>query len=111
MEKSISQTAKAVLGKRYLKKDSSGKIMKNRPGSNGGFADMLIKLGISYDSPGAVAQAESVMSVISKESKNASAELAKKRGNFPAYNKSIYNNPQTPFMRNATTTTIAPTGT
>ena len=76
-----------------------------------GFADMLIKLKIPYDSPGAVAQAEGVMSIISKESKNASAELAKKRGNFPAYNKSIYNNPQTPFMRNATTTTIAPTGT
>jgi len=76
-----------------------------------GFADMLLKLGIAYDSDEAVSQAEKVMSTISKESKNASAALAKKRGNFPAYKKSIFDNSSTPYMRNATTTTIAPTGT
>ncbi|MBW2607535.1 MAG: vitamin B12-dependent ribonucleotide reductase [Deltaproteobacteria bacterium] len=76
-----------------------------------GFADMLLKMEIPYDSDEAVSQAEKVMSIISQESKNASAALAKKRGNFPAYKKSIFDNSSTPYMRNATTTTIAPTGT
>ncbi len=76
-----------------------------------GFADMLIKLSISYDSQEAVSEAEKIMSFISHESKIASVALAKKRGNFPYYKGSIYDRPETPFMRNATTTTIAPTGT
>ena len=76
-----------------------------------GFADMLIKMGLSYDSDEAVLQAEYVMSYISNESKKASAELAKKRGNFSCYKGSIFDNDSTPYMRNATTTTIAPTGT
>ncbi len=76
-----------------------------------GFADMLIKMGIPYDSDEAVSQAEKVMSLISQESRKASAALAKKRGNFPSYKGSIFDNSSTPYMRNATTTTIAPTGT
>ncbi|MDL1967169.1 MAG: vitamin B12-dependent ribonucleotide reductase [Deltaproteobacteria bacterium] len=76
-----------------------------------GFADMLIKLGIPYDSDEAVLQAEDIMSFISRESKSASAALAEKRGNFPYYKESVFDNPSTPYMRNATTTTIAPTGT
>jgi len=76
-----------------------------------GFADMLVKMEIPYDSKGAVSKAEEVMSFISDESKNASAALGKTRGNFPAYKGSIFDNASTPYMRNATTTTIAPTGT
>jgi ribonucleoside-diphosphate reductase alpha chain len=76
-----------------------------------GFADMLIKLGIAYDSKRAAQKAEQVMSFVLSEARKASSELAKKRGNFPAYKGSILDNPKTPYMRNATVTTVAPTGT
>jgi ribonucleoside-diphosphate reductase alpha chain len=51
------------------------------------------------------------MAVISEESKRASANLARKRGNFPHYKGSAFDDEASPYMRNATTTTIAPTGT
>ncbi len=76
-----------------------------------GFADMLVALGVSYDSKAAVGWAERVMGFVQREARKASSELGKKRGNFPAYKGSLFDNSNTPYMRNAATTTIAPTGT
>jgi len=75
-----------------------------------GWADMLIQLGIPYDSEEAEKLALEVMGFIQAESEKASAFLARERGNFTSYKGSIWDRPETPYMRNATTTTIAPTG-
>ncbi len=76
-----------------------------------GFADMLIKLNIAYDSPEALKWADRIMAFIGKEGRLASAELGRRRGNFPAFRDSRLAAPDCRYMRNATITTIAPTGT
>ncbi len=76
-----------------------------------GFADMLIQLGVPYDSEEALKVAEQVMGTINNTAHKASMELGVERGNFPAFNGSIYDKPGAPKVRNASCTTIAPTGT
>ncbi|MDD5417211.1 MAG: adenosylcobalamin-dependent ribonucleoside-diphosphate reductase, partial [Candidatus Aenigmarchaeota archaeon] len=73
-----------------------------------GFADALIKMGIPYDSEKGVEIGENMMKFIQERSKDASHELAEKRGVFPNFPHSVYAKGRK--MRHAATTTIAPTG-
>ncbi|MCL5117304.1 MAG: adenosylcobalamin-dependent ribonucleoside-diphosphate reductase [Candidatus Marsarchaeota archaeon] len=76
-----------------------------------GWADMLIKLGIRYDSNEALALAENVMSFITNNARQMSQELAEERGAFPEFKNSIWYKLGYKPLRNSTVTTIAPTGT
>ncbi|MEM2167293.1 MAG: hypothetical protein QXR74_02875, partial [Candidatus Bathyarchaeia archaeon] len=76
-----------------------------------GWAEMLIKLGIPYDSEEGIAMAEKVMAFISEEARKKSVELGEERGSFPNFPGSIWEKMGYKAMRNATVTSIAPTGT
>lgn len=75
-----------------------------------GFADALIKMKIPYNSKNALETAEKIMKFIKTESHKTSQVLGKERGNFPNFEESIWKKKYT-HMRNATVTTVAPTGT
>ncbi len=77
-----------------------------------GFADMLIKLGVPYNADEAVELGEKIMSFILEQTRFTSAQLAKERGSFPNIKNSTYHLQNNSLkLRNATLTTIAPTGT
>ena len=75
-----------------------------------GWADLLCKLKIPYNSKKAINLGEKIMHFIQDEARRASIDLAEKKGVFPYFDKSIYKDLGVK-VRNATTTTIAPTGT
>lgn len=74
-----------------------------------GFAEMLIQLGVPYDSDDALHVADKVMGFIREQAHNASIELGRKRGSFPDFKRSKFFG-KVRYMRNSTVTTIAPTG-
>lgn len=76
-----------------------------------GFADLLIMLNIPYNSKEGLDIGEKIMKYINDKSHEASSELAKKRGNFKNFKNSLWDQRGYKYMRNATTTTVAPTGT
>lgn len=96
---------------RYPLKEIDEMVKRNRKVGLGvmGFADSLIKLEIRYGSKDSFAMAEELMRFINTEAHNESERLAEERGVFPSYNGSIYEGKSR--LRNATLTSIAPTGT
>jgi len=76
-----------------------------------GYADLLYKLDIPYDSEEAIQKGEEIMKCIQDESHKASEELAREKGEFPYWKGSTWDVKHGRKIRNACTTTVAPTGT
>ncbi len=74
-----------------------------------GFSELLIKLGIAYDSKEALSMAEKLMQFVTNEARQCSQALGLEKGSFPNFELSSWT--EYKAMRNATVTTIAPTGT
>jgi len=75
-----------------------------------GFSDMLIRRGIRYDTEEGLKAGEELMKFINDEGHKMSSELGEEKGNFPNFHGSVWEK-EWKTMRNATTTTVAPTGT
>jgi len=76
-----------------------------------GFAEMLILLGVPYNSERALEIGGEVMKFINERGHRASSEIARRRGSFPNFRGSTWERAGCDAMRNATVTTVAPTGT
>jgi len=76
-----------------------------------GWSDMLVQIGIPYDTGEAFTLARELMKFFRDRARQCSVELAQQRGVFPNFKGSVYDSPGMAAVRNATTTTIAPTGT
>jgi ribonucleoside-diphosphate reductase alpha chain len=96
---------------RYPLKETEAITIANRKIGLGvmGFADMLIKLGIPYNSEKALALGEELMKFVETQAHAESVALGEERGSFPSFDKSIWKD-KYGAMRNSTVTTIAPTG-
>ncbi|MDH7564393.1 MAG: adenosylcobalamin-dependent ribonucleoside-diphosphate reductase [Candidatus Bathyarchaeota archaeon] len=96
---------------RYPLKETAKITLANRKIGLGvmGFADMLIKLGVPYDSDEALKIADDLMKFVEEEAHRKSVEIAEQRGAFPNFDRSIWKEKYS-VLRNATVTTIAPTG-
>jgi ribonucleoside-diphosphate reductase alpha chain len=112
VRKAVHFLDNVVSANKYPLKETEDITQANRKIGLGvmGFADMLIKLGIAYDSEQALELGEQIMKFIQEEGHKKCVEIAKKRGSFPNFEGSIWKNKKEAF-RNATVTTIAPTGT
>lgn len=75
-----------------------------------GYADMLIAMGISYNSAEAIETAESVMKFVTEKAREASVRIAEEKGAFPEFPRSIWKDKGFLNLRNSAITTIAPTG-
>jgi ribonucleoside-diphosphate reductase alpha chain len=76
-----------------------------------GWADLLVAVGVPYDAPAALALADEVMALVAREARATTEALAAERGPFPGFATSAWAAHGLPPRRNATVTTIAPTGT
>ena len=75
-----------------------------------GWADLLVKMGLAYNSQAALVLAERIMKFIKETAREISAKLGEEKGSFPNFKGSLWQKRKYKFFRNATLTTIAPTG-